>query len=61
MEILEDNEDVDSCPDREAGLIMEEENISLLKDMSEVEMNILNKLSSSSAQDIMDSVNKRSR
>jgi len=60
-EKLEDNEDVDSRPDSEAGLFMEEENISLQKDMSEVEMNILNKLSSSSTQDIMDSINKRSR
>jgi len=62
-EILsEDNETgTDTGQDNGAGIFMEMEDISLLRDVSEVEMKILDKLSNSTTQDMVDNINTRSR
>ena len=60
-ELLGENEEVPAHPDNGAGIFMEEEDLSLLRDVSEVEMKILNKLSGTSTQDMMDNITKRAR
>jgi len=54
-------EEFDTHKDNGAGLFMEEEDVSLLRDVSEVEMKILDKLSNSSTQDMVDNINTRAR
>jgi len=62
-EILsEDNPaDADKGQDNGAGIFMEVEDISLLRDVSEVEMKILDNLANQTTQDMVDNINTRAR
>eukprot|EP00092_Neocalanus_flemingeri_P014163 GFUD01015279.1.p1 GENE.GFUD01015279.1~~GFUD01015279.1.p1 ORF type:complete len:576 (-),score=147.94 GFUD01015279.1:103-1767(-) len=62
-EILsEDNQaGADTGQDNGAGVFMEMEDISLMRDVSEVEMKILDNLANSTTQDMVDNINTRAR
>jgi hypothetical protein len=61
-EILSDSQaGVDTHQDNGAGIFMEVEDISLMRDVSEVEMKILDNLANSTTQDMVDNINTRAR